>query len=179
MPPGSCRLRVPAPCAEPDEVGNPTSGGSNLSDPGIPCEWCGMVSSPGAICEVCGSPLPHVVTMAINPELGSPKPEGTRPIGSPSSLVQMGEELASLASSGMTEPESPPRPDRAEVPAPSSDLGSAPMPVESRAAKSLTTADDGVCSRCGQPSENQLCDACREAFHQLQELSLGLDDDKA
>ena len=174
------------------------TGAEAAQGPDVPCEWCGMFSAPGAICEVCGSPLRSGAPLKIDPENAGAAPdqsvnlpesgsapgeEGSVPgapspsIRSTSPLMAVSEELASLASLGNA-PGTPAEPTAGEPDRPALDLGFEPLPhQEDRPAPPPNESQ--ACSRCGRSSEERLCEACREAFRQLQDLSLGLSGDEA
>jgi hypothetical protein len=88
--------------------------------------------------------------------------------------MAMAEELTSLASPERDAPQAEPDTILEVEPIPSFDRGpSAPAREAEPPGSSPSAVDVRPCSRCGQPSEHQLCDACREAFRHLQDLSLG------
>jgi hypothetical protein len=173
-----------------------------LSAPGALCEVCGSPLPSGPMIEITleDANLTAEETFAVGlaapgapgpgedaswPPDPSPVPrrqaseESSEPSDAPdrsgSSFMAMTEELTSLASPERDAPQAEPDTIPEVEPIPSFDRGpSAPALEAEPPGSPLSAADVRPCSRCGQPSEHQLCDACREAFRQLQDLSLGL-----
>jgi hypothetical protein len=176
-----------------------------LSAPGAICEVCGSPLPPGASIEIdpkdagrrpeealqrqggADAPLasgerdspPDRAGLGDEPGSASPVTSPS-PVGSPSSHASMSEELASLASLDRVAQEPLPEPTREDLATPTFDHGPVGPSTEGRTGGPPPSDGDGkACSRCGRPSEHKLCDACREAFRQLQELSLGLGGDQS
>jgi hypothetical protein len=173
-----------------------------LTAPGPLCEVCGSPLPSGSVKEIILEDADLTAEETFAAGLGAPgatgpgadaswPPEPSRvpmrqateessvpsdaPGRSGSSFMAMSEELTSLASPERDAPQAEPEAMPEVEPIPSFDHGpSAPAPEAGPPGSPLSAAGVRACSRCGQPSEHQLCDACREAFRQLQELSLGL-----